>query len=96
MKLKISPQDIKKDRMYGTTVVGTRGQVVIPADARRDLKIRAGDRLVVMGKMGKALGMVKMDEFGELIDVMMKSISNKSDKQMLKKHIQKLLTGINK
>ena len=36
-------------KFYGATTVGERGQVVIPAEARRDFDIKAGDKLVVMG-----------------------------------------------
>ena len=36
-------------KFYGATTVGERGQVVIPAEARRDFNIKAGDKLVVMG-----------------------------------------------
>lgn len=32
----------------GTTVVGERGQVVIPKEARNTLKLTAGEKLVVM------------------------------------------------
>lgn len=33
----------------GAVTVGERGQVVIPADARKKLDIHTGDRLLVMG-----------------------------------------------
>jgi len=36
-------------KLYGTATVGTKGQVVIPADAREELEIAAGDRLYVFG-----------------------------------------------
>lgn len=36
-------------KLYGTATVGTKGQVVIPADAREELDIHAGDRLYVVG-----------------------------------------------
>jgi len=36
-------------KFYGATTVGERGQVVIPAEARRDFDIKPGDKLVVMG-----------------------------------------------
>lgn len=41
-------------KLYGTATVGTKGQVVIPADAREELGIKTGDRLYVVGtpKMG--------------------------------------------
>lgn len=34
-------------KLYGTATVGTKGQVVIPADAREELGIKPGDRLYV-------------------------------------------------
>ena len=34
--------------VYGTVTMGTRGQVVIPIKARKALKIKAGDQLIVM------------------------------------------------
>jgi len=34
--------------VYGTVTVGARGQVIIPAKARKELKIRPGDQLIVM------------------------------------------------
>ena len=32
--------------LYGTVKVGDRGQVVVPAEARKDLDIKPGDLLV--------------------------------------------------
>ena len=40
--------DFGKKRLYGTATVGTKGQVVIPAEAREELGLQAGDRLYVM------------------------------------------------
>ena len=34
---------------YGSTTVGERGQVVIPAEARRDMGITPATKLLVMG-----------------------------------------------
>lgn len=34
--------------LYGTVTVGERGQIVIPADARRDLSIGPGDKLIMI------------------------------------------------
>lgn len=41
---------IHDKKLYGTSTVGTKGQVVIPADAREALDISQGDRLYVVGK----------------------------------------------
>jgi len=38
-------------KLYGTATVGSKGQVVIPADAREELNIQPGDRLYVLGSM---------------------------------------------
>lgn len=36
-------------KFYGSVTVGERGQIVIPAQARRDHGIGAGDKLIVLG-----------------------------------------------
>ena len=36
-------------KIFGTTSVGERGQVVIPAEAREELGIKAGEKFVVFG-----------------------------------------------
>ena len=40
---------------YGSTTVGKRGQVVIPAEARRDIDIKPSNKLLVMGGPHKNL-----------------------------------------
>ena len=41
--------------VYGTVTIGQRGQVVIPIKARKALKIKQGDQLIVMsGPPGKS------------------------------------------
>lgn len=39
---------------YGTTVVGERGQAVIPQEAREALNLKKGDKLLVFG-MGNGM-----------------------------------------
>ena len=38
-----------KRKLYGTATVGTKGQIVIPSEAREDMNIETGDRLYVVG-----------------------------------------------
>lgn len=40
-------------KFYGSTTVGERGQVVIPAEARRDLQITPATKLLVFGSPGR-------------------------------------------
>lgn len=39
-------------KCYGSTTVGERGQVVIPIEARREMGLEAGTKLLVFGPMG--------------------------------------------
>ena len=39
----------KLPKFCGAVVVGERGQIVIPAGARRDLDIASGERLIILG-----------------------------------------------
>jgi AbrB family looped-hinge helix DNA binding protein len=61
----------KDDKFYGTTTLGARGQVVIPAQARKDLKLKPGDHLVVMGKFKRALGLIKSDQLRDIFQMFM-------------------------
>ncbi len=40
--------DVHGVKFYGSTTVGTKGQMVLPAKLRKELKISAGDKLVVL------------------------------------------------
>lgn len=59
-------------KLYGTATVGTKGQVVIPADAREEMGIVTGDRLYVVGSPeGGFLGFVTE----ETLEVMMQQLN---------------------
>lgn len=90
------PLNLADNRMYGTTVLGARGQLVIPAQARKDLKLQPGDRIMVMGKLNKMLGLIKSDELGELLDIMMEHFSDKSVGEKMRQHALKELTKLKK
>lgn len=57
-------------RCYGAAVLGPRGQVVIPVDARKELGIDAGSRLLVFGHFeGRGLVFIKAEAAEELLNV---------------------------
>ena len=78
-----------KDKFYGTTTIGTKGQVVIPVNARKDLKLLPGDQLAVMGKFGKVLGLIKTEQMAEFVETIMKGLSGTGMEDEFKKHFEK-------
>ncbi len=46
---------------YGAVTVSERGQVVIPAQARRDFGIAPGDKLLVLGDPEQGLALTTID-----------------------------------
>lgn len=77
-----------QDRFYGTTTMGARGQVVIPAAARKELKLNPGDQLVVMGKFGKVLGLMKTDAMADFVETIMKNLAGSGMESEFKKHFE--------
>ena len=51
----------------GAVTVGERGQVVIPANIRQDLKINPGDKLLVLGGKSGRIVFVKSDELTKFL-----------------------------
>lgn len=71
-------------QLYGTATVGTKGQVVIPADAREALGIQTGDRLYVVGSSrNQWVGFIKEEQLRELLNHLTDNIEQYKD--LLKK-----------
>ena len=49
--------------LFGVVTVGDRGQIVIPAEARRVFGIKAGDRLMVLGDEGQGIALISEQDF---------------------------------
>jgi len=61
-------QDKDDNKLYGTATVGTKGQIVIPADVREVFGIEAGDRLYVMGsKEGGWVGLIQEEQMRTIL-----------------------------
>jgi AbrB family looped-hinge helix DNA binding protein len=64
-------------KLFGTATVGTKGQVVIPADAREALGIKPGDRLYVVGSEAKQfVGFIKEDQLRKMIEHLTDNVAN--------------------
>lgn len=62
-------QDFHGKKLYGTATVGTKGQIVIPADAREDLNLQPGDKLYIAGSPEKqVLFCLKEEQLTQLIE----------------------------
>jgi len=60
--------DLHEIRCLGSTTVGPRGQVVIPAHARKELGIDAGATLLVFKSLrGRGLTLLKVDAVEEML-----------------------------
>ena len=54
--------------VYGLTTVSERGQVVIPANIRKDLDIKTSDKLMVLKREDNAgLTLLKLDKMDQLM-----------------------------
>jgi len=55
-------------KFYGATTIGERGQVVVPAEARKDLNLSPSTKVMVFGGlMGEGLLIVKADSIAEML-----------------------------
>lgn len=56
-------------KLYGTATVGSKGQVVIPVEAREELGIEPGDKFYVIG-VGGSVGFVKEEILSHIVEKM--------------------------
>ena len=60
------PKQPKGRYVFGMVTVGDKGQIVIPAKARRSFHIEPGDSLLVLGDIEQGLALVRPDLFLEV------------------------------
>ncbi len=64
------------DNFFGAVTVGERGQVVIPAAARKRFRIESGDKLLIMGDPGKrGLMLCKLDTMREFMNMFQETLA---------------------
>ena len=62
----------KGKHLFGLVTVGDKGQIVIPAEARKIFNIKPGDRLVVLGEEASGIAIMKADDFLNLANMINK------------------------
>ena len=83
MKIAVEDKYFEAGKLYGSTVMGAKGQVVIPVNARRELGLNPGDRLLVLGKYGKALGLIKADMLDDIMKSILESVEGAKMRKLL-------------
>jgi len=73
-------------KFYGKVPVGTKGQIVIPAEARKDMGIKAGDSVMIISGPPHAKHLISVmpeEEFSKFLKFFEEHVTN------LKKAISK-------
>jgi AbrB family looped-hinge helix DNA binding protein len=71
----------KEMKFYGSTTVGERGQIVLPAKLRKDFKINKGDKLlVIVDPHGSRINLINPDTMSKFLDVMSENINQMKSK----------------
>ena len=63
------PAPPRGKHLFGIVTVGDKGQIVIPAKARRIFGISPGDELVVLGDESQGLAIIKADGFIKIMSM---------------------------
>ena len=69
--------DLHRPMVFGSTVVSPKGQVVIPANARKELGINSGDTLLVCGPPhGQGLLLLKADAIEQILSIISQQLTD--------------------
>lgn len=64
----------KGKHLFGMVTVGDKGQIVIPAKARKLFDITPGEQLVVLGDESQGMAIIKAKDFLNMANIIMKAI----------------------
>ena len=72
-------------KLFGTTTVGTKGQVVIPVSAREEMCVNVGDRMYVVGSPHQGVLLLlqesKIEEFIEHMNLQIETLQTLKKKK---------------
>lgn len=61
-------------QFYGSVTVGEKGQIVIPQEARKIMKLKKGDRLLVFGMDNDMLAVAKLSHIEKITSHLSKKL----------------------
>ena len=67
----------KGKHLFGMVTVGDKGQIVIPAKARKLFDITPGDQLVVLGDESQGMAIIKAKDFLNMANIIRKAITDR-------------------
>ena len=67
----------KGKHLFGMVTVGDKGQIVIPAKARKLFDITPGDQLVVLGDESQGMAIMKAKDFLNMANMIRKAIKDR-------------------
>ncbi len=70
----------KGKHLFGVVTVGDKGQIVIPAKARKIFDIRPGEQMVVLGDETQGLAIMKADGFLQMASAIKEQITKTKKK----------------
>ena len=65
----------KGKHLFGMVNVGDKGQIVIPARARKLFDIKPGDQLVVLGDESQGIAIMKANDFLNMANLIRESMN---------------------
>ena len=69
-------KEVKEDRFIISVKVGPKGQITIPAEARKMFDINEGDTLMVMGDIKRGIAIIKADKVYDFLGGVMPNERN--------------------
>lgn len=61
-------------QFYGSTTIGEKGQIVIPQEARINMKLKKGDRLLIFGMDDDMLAVAKLSHIEKITSHLAKKL----------------------
>lgn len=66
---------MNKMKFYGSTTIGERGQIVLPAKLRDDFNIKKGEKLLVIGNSDEyRIVLINSDIMSKHLDIMTENL----------------------
>lgn len=70
-------KEIQEDSIcYGTATIGQRGQLVIPASARKKINLQPGEKVLIFGKQDQMLAIVKISQLNRVVQQFTKALGD--------------------